>query len=88
MATHEIGMEGLSPVNRPLTLGELAVAFEVPSTRLERLVARHRIDPACRIGATRVYGPKQIAVIFAALGRDAEAEPPCEAAPDHAAAAR
>lgn len=60
-------MDNLSPVNRPVTLGELAAVFDVTSGRLERLAERHRIKPACRIGRTRVYGPAQIRRIFAVL---------------------
>jgi len=60
-------VDELSPVNRPVTLGELAVVFEVTAGRLERLAERHRIKPACRIGRTRVYGPVQIRRIYAVL---------------------
>ena len=57
-------MDELSPGNRPVTLGELAMVFNVSAGRLERLAERHRIKPACRIGRTRVYGPVQIRRIY------------------------
>jgi hypothetical protein len=60
-------MNDLSPVNRPVTLGELALVFDVTSDWLERLTERHGISPACRIGRTRVYGPLEIRRIFSAL---------------------
>ena len=60
-------MEELSAVNRPVTLRELAIAFDATTFQLEGLVERHRIKPACRIGRTRVYGPRQIRRIYAIL---------------------
>jgi hypothetical protein len=60
-------MENLSPVNRPVNLAELAASFGVPIDRLERLVLRHQIAPACKIGRMRVYGSPQVRRIYAAL---------------------
>jgi hypothetical protein len=64
-------MYDLSPANRPLTLGELAIVFDVSPGRLQRLLNRHGIGHACRIGRIRVYGPAQIRRIFAVLQTEA-----------------
>jgi hypothetical protein len=45
----------------------MAWAFRVLPARLERLMARHEIRPACRVGAVRCYGPVQIRQAYAAL---------------------
>jgi hypothetical protein len=58
-----------SPVNRPVTLGEIAGAFGVSSARVDRIVLRYRIAPACRIGRTRCYGPREVQRIHAILER-------------------
>jgi hypothetical protein len=50
----------LSPVNRPLTLPELAIVFGMTASALGRLARRNGIGPACRIGRTSVYGPREI----------------------------
>jgi hypothetical protein len=60
-------VEELSPVFRPVTLRELADFFEMPVAQLDRLATRYRIAPACRIGGVRVYGPKQVKRLYAAL---------------------
>jgi hypothetical protein len=60
-------LDELSPVNRPVTLFELAVAFDLSKARMRRFLDRHSILPACRIGNTPVYGPVQIRRAFAAL---------------------
>jgi hypothetical protein len=60
-------VEDLSAVNRPVSLQELAIVLGVPAVHLERLARAHDIDPACRIGRTRVYGPRQIRRFYAAL---------------------
>jgi hypothetical protein len=65
----EGGLTMLSPVNRPFMLSEIAMVFDVPVNRLQRLVERYRIDPALRIGRTRLYGPSQIRTIYSVLGR-------------------
>jgi hypothetical protein len=46
---------------------EIAHAFDVPTARLQRIADRCRIAPACRIGRYRVYGPKQVKRLYAAL---------------------
>jgi hypothetical protein len=71
-------LEHYSPVNRPVTLTELAIAFDVPRARLERLLGRHQITPACYIGRTRVYGPVQIDRIDALLDNDSPIHPKVE----------
>ena len=60
-------MSTWSAVNRPVTLGELAASFAVPLARLERIVRRHRIAPAFRLGRIRLYGPEQVRRIYAAV---------------------
>lgn len=59
-------MNDLSPINRPVTLGELSMAFDVPLGRLRKIAAIQAINPACRIGRTWVYGPDQIRRLYAA----------------------
>jgi hypothetical protein len=59
----------LSILDRPYLLSEIAMVFDVPVNRLESLVRRHRVDPAVRIGRTRLYGPGQVRAIYSALGR-------------------
>lgn len=60
-------MVDYSPVNRPVTLGELSLVFGMTTTRMERLLERHQIPPACRIGRVRVYGPRQIQRVWSVL---------------------
>jgi hypothetical protein len=60
-------MTNLSPIDRPVTVREIAIAFDVTAPRLERVLVQHNIAPPCRIGRTRVYGPVEIRRIYAAL---------------------
>jgi hypothetical protein len=60
-------MDDLSQTNRPVTQRELALAFGVDPKWLGRLLAQRGINAACRIGGVRVYGPKQIRQVFAAI---------------------
>jgi hypothetical protein len=57
----------LTPVNRPMTLPELAVGFGVDVRKLRRLADPHGVGPACRIASVPVYGPKQIRALYALL---------------------
>jgi hypothetical protein len=68
----------LSQANRPFSLREIALAFEVPTLHLELLVARHAVDPACQIDGMKVYGGPQIRRIYALL-RDQQEESPSPA---------
>jgi hypothetical protein len=61
----------LSPVNRPVTLRELAFVFDLTTDQLEHLTKRHEIRPACWIGRTRVYGPSEIRRILSVLTAEA-----------------
>ena len=54
-----MGLDKLSPINRPLTLAEVARACRVPKARLDRLVKRHGLAPTFWAGAVRLYGPEQ-----------------------------
>jgi hypothetical protein len=64
-----------SPVNRPVTLGEIAAAFRVPADRVEGLVARHHIGPALRIGRLRLYGSDQVRRIHSLIHPSQEGDP-------------
>jgi hypothetical protein len=50
-------------LNRTVTLQDLAHYFEVPVGRLERIVMKHRIDPAYKLGRVRAYGPAEARAI-------------------------
>jgi hypothetical protein len=56
-------------MNRPVTISEMGTAFETPSKQIERLVARHHIDPALRIGRVRLYGPDQVRAVYSLIGQ-------------------
>ena len=58
-----------SAVNRPVTISEMSVAFEVPPSQISRLVARHRIEPAMRIGRIRLFGPKAVRAVYSLLAQ-------------------
>lgn len=60
-------MNTYSPVRRPVLLGELALAFDVPLGRLEQLADRHQILPAFWAGGMRFYGPEQARALYAAI---------------------
>jgi hypothetical protein len=60
-------VDDLSIVNRPASLAELSIVFDLTTDRLERLAERPGIRPACRIGRTRCYGPKEIRRFYDAL---------------------
>jgi len=60
-------VDDLSPANRPVNLRELAAMFGMSAGRMKGFLDRHRINPACRIGRTRVYGPAQIGRVFVLL---------------------
>ena len=61
-------MSEWSDVNRPVSVVEMARAFDTTTARLERLLRRHAIRPACRVGRVRLYGPEQVQRLYALLG--------------------
>lgn len=67
-------MSELSPVNRPVSLRELAIGLGLNLADMETLTLRHRIKPACRIDGMAVYGPKQIRAVHRVLEMEAR---PC-----------
>lgn len=58
-------------VDQPATFADLVAVLSVPPSRLERLLDRHRIRPAYKIGHTRCYTRGQLDVISAAAVEDA-----------------
>jgi len=60
-------VDNLNAVNRPVTLSELSIVFDMTPGRLERLLDRHGIRPACKIGRTRVYGAREIRRLWSVL---------------------
>jgi hypothetical protein len=65
-----------NPVSRPVTLAEIAAAFNMSVDRVERMVARHRIDPAMRIGRLRLYGPAEVQRIHDLVEAEIALAPP------------
>jgi hypothetical protein len=61
-------MQNLTIVARPVTVGDMSLAFGMKPSSLETILRRHRIGPACRIGRVRCYGRTQVKRIAAALG--------------------
>ncbi len=52
-----------------LTLGQLARRMRVSIHRIKYAVDQHRVEPAMRVGITRVWRPDQIPAIESALRR-------------------
>lgn len=61
----------VSPIDRPFMLREIAMAFDEPVNRLESVIRRHHIGPVMLAGRTRLYGPREIRAIYAALAQSA-----------------
>lgn len=58
-----------SPMNRPVTLGEMAAAFRVDPEWLDRLAGRHDVEPALWIGRLRLYDTNEVRRIHALIGQ-------------------
>ena len=61
-------MDGLSPINRPVTIRDISVVFGAKPASIESLLRRHKIGPACRIAGVRCYGASEIRRLVAAMG--------------------
>jgi hypothetical protein len=60
-------MNKWSPMSRPVTAGEMATTFRCTSGDINRILARHQIGPAVRIGRLRLYGPPQVRAVYQLL---------------------
>jgi hypothetical protein len=54
-------------VARPVTIGEMATIFETTAPRIDRIVRSHNIRPSFRAGRTRLFGPRQVRLIYESL---------------------
>jgi hypothetical protein len=56
-------------VDQPATFADLVAVLSLPPSRLERLLDRHRIRPAYKIGRVRCYDRQQVDAIAELVAR-------------------
>ena len=54
-------------VGQPMSVPEMAEAFEVSVEHLNRQLVRHRLSPSFWVGRTRCYSPEYVCRIYELL---------------------